>query len=216
MPPHRRYGQSRRSERSFGCPSTFQPEQYHGYAHVRQSRPLGQTSRYPVECHKMIVAFVSRLLATLSPSAIVWRVWSVVVDTFDGVLVRWSRSHVGVERFKRHRPAVAHEYPTTAIVVVGLIGLVAAPLAYARPRLELSCVPKTVSSVRLTARLVKGASTGSRSSTSQIAQREQFDRSASAPTGDDTHRAFGLFYRIIYHGQSTVTVTEHWDAPHDA
>lgn len=60
---------------------------------------------------------VSRLLSKCGPTAIVRRVWAIVVDAVNGVLRRRLRSHVGQESLEGVAPTVTDSDATPAIVL---------------------------------------------------------------------------------------------------
>lgn len=63
----------------------------------------------------MVIAFVVRLLNIIRPSAVLWRVWPIVVDALNRVLWRWSLPHVGVEVLKGIEPAFTHDNASPAV-----------------------------------------------------------------------------------------------------
>lgn len=76
---------------------------------------------------------VAGLLFCACPAAVVWRIWSIIVNAVKLVVRRGLRSQIFVEVYKGLAPEIAHRYPSGTITrVVGRVGVVAA-LQHAGP-----------------------------------------------------------------------------------
>ncbi len=84
-------------------------------------RPLSDCLRAALIGDGAIAACVAHLLSLCGPSAIFGRIRAIVVDTFDGMLSAWTRSHVGHKRHEVIGPTGAHGDTPAAIVPIRLI-----------------------------------------------------------------------------------------------
>lgn len=91
------------------------------------------------------VPSVADLLSCRGPSAVLWRVWSIVVNSVNRG-VYWAISHIGQEILKR-MPTLAHGNPTTSVKRVGMIVRVFAPTSHSRPRCMLRSAAHSVAQV---------------------------------------------------------------------
>lgn len=84
----------------------------------------------------VIRAGIPGLFSASGPAAILWRVWTVVVNALNSVLVRRPFAHIGEEVFKRIAPAVANKNSPTAPICKAVVIRVVAALLDAAP-----CIP---------------------------------------------------------------------------
>lgn len=80
---------------------------------------------------------ISRLLGPASPFAIIWAIWAIIVNTFDGV-VFWARPHVINEGLEVMSPTRAHDNAPATIVFERIYIFIFAPLLSHAPREILS------------------------------------------------------------------------------
>lgn len=76
------------------------------------------------------------LLFLRGPTAVLRRIWTVVVDSLDAP-ARWPWSHVLIKRREALTPPLANVNSSTAIVLIAWIFGVVAPLFHQRPRVIL-------------------------------------------------------------------------------
>lgn len=79
------------------------------------SRPIGQIMRLAIQCQFARIAFVCGLSAHRGPSAILFRVGTVVVNAFNRESL-WAWSHVFQEGGERRLPFLRHYNSTTAVI----------------------------------------------------------------------------------------------------
>jgi hypothetical protein len=87
-----------------------------GERQTRPFRPLTDGKRQTAECYSTVGACVSALSLLIGPTTISRLVIAVVVDTIDGVMRRWSPTHVLKEGWVRRAPALT-DLDATATVV---------------------------------------------------------------------------------------------------
>jgi hypothetical protein len=63
-----------------------------------------------------ISSAILHLFGMRCPSAILRGVWSVVVDSVDGVLRRWAATHVGEKIAERMSPSSTNSDATSAVI----------------------------------------------------------------------------------------------------
>lgn len=112
---------------------------------IQTPRPLTEGQREAVVRDQMGFSHVLSLLLTGSPAAILWTVWSGVVNTFDRVLRGWGVSHVFSKAFEGH-PPLTDVNPPTSVIGIGSGVRVAASflhpvpaLIHLRPRAPVLC-----------------------------------------------------------------------------
>lgn len=111
--------------------------------------PVRNTLGYATERQQMIATGIARLLYPRSPSAVLSRISLRVINTFDGVFTRWSRTHVLKEHRKR-LPFVTDPDPATSVVAVVLVGWVLAARSHLLPHDIFRTRPFAVCSVTAT------------------------------------------------------------------
>src|SRR3990167_2696224 len=82
-----------------------------------------------------IGSFISRLLVSRRPTAVVGLVVAIGVDAINGMGRRWLRSYICEESKKRLVPALTHSYPTPSVIGKRRRAWIAAPLFHFLPRL---------------------------------------------------------------------------------
>lgn len=81
---------------------------------------------------------IGKLLLARSPSAVLWRVITITVDSIDRMISTRPRSHVGVEIHKITAPALANLNAALAIQVIRYVGWLLATSNHSVPDLILS------------------------------------------------------------------------------
>lgn len=101
--------------------------------HSESSGPFRYTQGLTLECDRPEprTAAILRLLARRSPSAVLFAIRAVVVDSVQAVS-HWTRTHIFVEIGKAG-PAFANRYASTAVAMVCGILLVTASIREATP-----------------------------------------------------------------------------------
>jgi len=84
--------------------------------------------------HVQALSAISLLLKSCLPSAVVRRVRAVIVNTAEGVLRRWARSHVGVEPTEVSTPFRNHVDASSSVILIPATRRVVAPSDSPVPR----------------------------------------------------------------------------------
>lgn len=133
-----------RSQRRLGRPSVIKPRLKRAFSNSYMARPSGDGHRAALECHKSIFPGVSSLFAFMRPSAVIRRIWPIVVHSFDLVIACRGFSHVRQKVNEGIAPAVANENSTPAPPwVVRVCGRVAS-LLHVLPSSVFLCVSSTM------------------------------------------------------------------------
>lgn len=111
------------------------------------TRPICNRLCDALVSNKMVTSGVVSLLCFGCPAAILWRIRTIVVDAFDGVLRRGAWPHVGIESGERITPTVAHDNAATTIMPIHSGARIIAAGLDAYPDVVLN-------SIRFTMRLV--------------------------------------------------------------
>lgn len=155
-----------------------------------------------------VPAFVALLLGACRPSAILWRVWAVVVDAVQRVIQGRAPSHVRQEALVAC-PLVAYGDASAAVILVAGKPWVCATPDHAAPRLKLW---RPSASARLAVGGEHGGDnlaliTAATDSPSALQERSHHDALGStvAPAAPKGPRAVAL--RASNHGQSSEAVT---------
>lgn len=108
--------QQGRRQRLFKRPLQFiQAVAQHYRAYLETPRPVGQRQRFALMGQPSNPAAIQRLNSLCGPSAVVWRVGTVVIDAIQRAIWR-AASHVRKERQITRAPAFAHVDASTAVV----------------------------------------------------------------------------------------------------
>src|SRR5579859_11850 len=100
----------------------------------------------PLATLTSVAALVLALFARGGPTAVAWLVVPVVVDPINGPTSR-AFAHVG-EKVLERVPALAHRDPATAVVVVGDVAGISAPIKHVFPRPVSGRITQAVPGVR--------------------------------------------------------------------
>ena len=98
-------------------------------------RPILYAEGNPSINKDVVCGLVSSLLFTCSPSAVGRFVISIVVDSFNGVVFGWSRTHI-LEELRsadQSKPSVAHAYPPSTVSMIPVGSRVVATLSHIVP-----------------------------------------------------------------------------------
>ncbi len=167
---------NRRSQRTFDRPAKPHALQQGVRFHSPNVRPLGKTSRRPLECQQVVFPTVSALLGACCPAAILRAVVAIVVDAINRMLRGGASPHVQ-EKHCEVFPSIADSDAASTVVHVLGRGRVAATGAHPLPDDVLRCTAQAVNRTCLAAR-----STVAAFSTAQIACAHKTFRSARTTT----------------------------------
>jgi hypothetical protein len=131
----------RRRDGTLGVPASTEASVDRACAVPSPPSPFMQVRGLAESGEHHVAALVGPLLSHRRPSAILWRVWAVVVNSVDGVLGRRARPHVLKERLKAVSPAVADDNAAPAVVREGLVARGVASLAHTTPCRVFGSVP---------------------------------------------------------------------------
>jgi hypothetical protein len=126
---------------ALGVPAGLKPASDTPLAESSSTNPLIQVSGLSKSRESHGVAPVGTLLPPRRPAAVLWRIWSVVVDALNGVTCRWAWPHVLKERRKAVSPAVADGDAAPAVASERLVARGMAALAHMTPRCVLGRAP---------------------------------------------------------------------------
>ena len=94
--------------------------------HAKSTRPLCYGKRSSMESYTPIAASIIMLLTYCSPSAIIRRITTIIINSVNAVFVRWPFAHVGDKGFNRV-PSATNLNPTpTVVFIVFIIRIIAA------------------------------------------------------------------------------------------
>ncbi len=85
------------------------------YTNASFIRPIADGLCFPEGCQQSGAASIARLRVSGAPPAITRLVISVALNAINGVILRWSRPHVGVEGDEILSPSFAHFDAATSI-----------------------------------------------------------------------------------------------------
>jgi hypothetical protein len=102
-------------------------------AKAKTSAPFGDGKPLTVVSHNNVRSLVPGLLCASSPTAVLRRVWAVVVDAIKRVLRRGPPAHVSQKRLVRPSPSLAYRYAAAAVVRPAWQASVGAPGLHAGP-----------------------------------------------------------------------------------
>lgn len=132
-----------------------------GIIDSRFSRPLGNGLRLSSKGDSDIGARVIGLFVGRCPSAVFRFIRTIYINSVQGMLRRWSWSHVGKKGRETLFPAVANGNPTTSIIGEMPSGWTIAASLHATPSLILRRAASPVLPVTLNRKLLFQASTTS-------------------------------------------------------
>jgi len=92
-------------------------------------------------CNPSIVG----LFFSVSPLAVFFAIRSVIVNSFNCVVLRWPRTHVGIKIFKGMPPAIADRYTTPSPVCIPRISFTIASTVNSHPNVMFRRIRHAVS-----------------------------------------------------------------------
>lgn len=163
------------------------------------------------------LSLIAVLLFVSCPAAIVWRIWTVVIDSIKRQANR-PRPHVSEERGKTIAPSFANKYSSATIAVESGVSRISTALFHGVPEVIFWAASQTMPQIRCArAFLLQTTATLSWSFTTQSTA---FDNGfnttiASASPKSSFAKWFGLRYFVDY-GQSADARASHVDLFHGA
>jgi hypothetical protein len=112
------------SQDAFDWPSGNETSANRQRADTCLPSPLGNCLTFATVFDAVIRATVVNLFSVRGPAAILWRIWTVIVDAVETAAL-WPRAHISVER-SEVRPAIADCDPSRGIVAIARSGETAA------------------------------------------------------------------------------------------
>jgi hypothetical protein len=135
-----------------------------------------------------MMATILHLLSVGGPTAVLWRVRSVVVDALNGVFAGWGFSHIGQELLKRVEPALVNGNTSPAIKLKVADARVGAARLDGLPRPvflgSLSAPARAVRDLRLPHRVNGQAPTAMTAATKKESSLYELGRTALAQAQD--------------------------------
>lgn len=101
---------------------------------VERPSPLSDVHGSSIKGDMPVVSLVIGLLSITRPSAVIRRIWAVVVDALNGKAV-WAWPHISQEVFKRLLPAVTNRNTASSVSGIGRRFWVSATFDHAAPTL---------------------------------------------------------------------------------
>lgn len=114
---------------------------------VTNAEPIGpfrSSFGYTVQCYQFIAPAVIGLFLSRSPSAILQRVWTVIVDSFQCVFRGRTLSHIGQKVFKAC-PSFTNINSSTTVIFKRRIAGISTPLTHVFPHAPLGSFTLSVS-----------------------------------------------------------------------
>jgi hypothetical protein len=111
--------------------------------------PFGLAKFFAIERNQNIGSTVLTLFLCCFPTAIVGRVWAVVINSTKAVFGRRPRTHVLVEVLKRRHPSFTNGNASVSVESIPGTFAVETPRLHGSPDTKLGRVSKTVSESRL-------------------------------------------------------------------
>lgn len=124
-------------ESTLHCPSQLKTIPQSTLRQTEASFPLRQVCSDALVRGEHSFPRVAVLLSISGPATIFRRVRTVVVNAVQRVAAIWARPHVGVEGFKRVKPALTNRNASSAVIGVALPSWVEATLSHRAPGVVL-------------------------------------------------------------------------------
>ena len=99
--------------------------------------PFGQGLCFSCVSDQSVAAAISLLSFVVSPPAVFWTVWAIVIDAINRISALWTSTHVGKKVFK-FLPTFANFYSSAAVVLKRFILLISTTTFNGAP-----CIPLT-------------------------------------------------------------------------
>lgn len=133
-----------------------------------------------------VVALIVVLFAARCPFTVPWRVWAVIVESFNGISGSGSKSHISNEVIERLPTNTNPNASPTVVLKVGICWVVAS-LSDSLPANMFRPIRKSVACFGLRDALAVFAAAAQRFALSQIANMDMFFRSADASARNERH-----------------------------
>ena len=162
-------------------------------------RPLRKRMRLSSMTNPAIAAGVVVLLVSYGPSTVTRLIAAVVVNSVQGVCLRWALSDASDEGFEVGVPFLAHEDPASAVAVVLRVARIRASHAHLLPNPVFGSSRPTVSAASGSPIVVTEAA-----ATFRIASPEAVSKRANgcaAVTGTRPHRGAVLVATVFSHDE---------------
>jgi len=130
--------------------TTFASSRIGIHTEVENIKPVRNTMSLTIETNRVITPVVSVLLSWCCPSAIFWRIMSIIVNAVYRMKQTWTSSHISDEGHEVIAPTLAHHYPASTITRIILRLCVVAPLYHSVPQLPKRMPGKAVLSLNFT------------------------------------------------------------------
>ena len=140
-----------------------------------------------------IFALILGLVFHRSPLTILWRIWTVVVNAFNGETYR-TRSHVFQKRLKSEPPFANRNTPTAVITEI-FMGWAQATRFHIAPRVVFAAVRASVCSIYRAHNFAMQAPARLRMSTTNATKERSYFTPTCATTPDAPIRALLSIYR---------------------
>ena len=102
---------------------------------VQDGGPFGESMSFTLVGDTDIYTRVVCLLSRACPSAVLWRIRTIVVNAVNRIARAWARSHISIEGGEVRFPAVTHNNSAPAIVVICAMIRIVASGFHANPYL---------------------------------------------------------------------------------
>ena len=96
-------------------PVALQTTRQCAFRYAAEARPLDEHLSFLIDCNQTIATFIAPLFLTRGPVAVLRGVAKFVVSAFDGMMGRWTRTHVRV-KVREDQPARTNSNAPSAIV----------------------------------------------------------------------------------------------------
>lgn len=130
-------------------PSLFESLRYAPPNDADSRAPFGFAKLFAIKRNKNIGSAICTLLANCLPTAIVGRVWTVVIDSTKTMFGRRSRTHVLVEVLKRRQPSFTNDYASLSIAPIARASFVQTSRLHGSPDVKLWGFRESVRESRL-------------------------------------------------------------------
>lgn len=115
-------------QRPLDRPASPQPLPDHARADSCAAGPLGNRQRFTPKLKQGILAHVVGLLLVVGPSAVVWAIAQIVIDSVNAAS-RWARTHIVEEMLERLPPSLTYGDAASPVVLIDdASGVVTSPL----------------------------------------------------------------------------------------
>lgn len=148
---------------------------------AKQSAPLSHCHRLTVKRENSIRGRVVHLLYRGFPSAIFWRVGSVVINATQRVFPRWRFAYIRSEVLKRISPAVAHSDATPTVLRIFQVFLSVASVFRSTPHGIQSGIAASVRANAIAGDDASAATAPARFAAYQVAAIDGFRHAANTP-----------------------------------